>query len=86
MRQAVALARPAAGDGGQQLVGYVIADAAVAPAALRARLAGELPEHMVPGAIVVLDAFPIADGPNGPKVQRARRRPASRLPRSPRRR
>ncbi|MEU3461056.1 amino acid adenylation domain-containing protein [Streptomyces sp. NPDC006733] len=46
--------------GDQRLVGYVTpADAAADPAALRA----VLPEHMVPGAIVALEAFPLS--PNG---------------------
>ncbi|WP_326701205.1 amino acid adenylation domain-containing protein [Streptomyces sp. NBC_01754] len=43
------------------LVGYVTGDAD--PAAVRASLGRELPEHMVPTAVVVLDAFPLS--PNG---------------------
>ncbi|MFC4908161.1 amino acid adenylation domain-containing protein [Actinomadura gamaensis] len=44
-----------------RLIGYVTGDAD--PAALREALARELPEHMVPAAVVVLDAFPLS--PNG---------------------
>ncbi|MEU1369949.1 amino acid adenylation domain-containing protein [Streptomyces sp. NPDC005803] len=51
--------------GEQRLVGYVTGSAD--PAALRAALARELPEHMVPSAVVVLDAFPL--GPSG-KLER----------------
>ncbi|GAA3486658.1 amino acid adenylation domain-containing protein [Streptomyces cremeus] len=52
--------------GDQRLVGYVTPAAGAArpdPEALRARLARGLPEHMVPGAILVLDDFPLS--PNG---------------------
>nr|APD71949.1 non-ribosomal peptide synthetase 2 [Streptomyces sp.] len=44
-----------------RLVGYVTGGAD--PAAVRAALARELPEHMVPAAVVALDAFPLS--PNG---------------------
>ncbi|MDA5146215.1 amino acid adenylation domain-containing protein [Streptomyces sp. AD681] len=44
-----------------RLVGYVTGDAD--PAGVRAALARELPEHMVPAAVVALDAFPLS--PNG---------------------
>ncbi|GGM15614.1 hypothetical protein GCM10010129_69800 [Streptomyces fumigatiscleroticus] len=47
--------------GEQLLVGYVTGDAD--PAAVRAAVARELPEHMVPAAVVALDAFPLS--PNG---------------------
>ncbi|MEU1125063.1 amino acid adenylation domain-containing protein [Streptomyces sp. NPDC005899] len=47
--------------GEQLLVGYVTGDAD--PVAVRAALGRELPEHMVPAAVVVLDAFPLS--PNG---------------------
>ncbi|MFF2652555.1 AMP-binding protein [Streptomyces sp. NPDC058045] len=47
--------------GGQHLVGYVTGTAD--PEAARTELARELPEHMVPSAVVVLDAFPL--GPSG---------------------
>ncbi|MFJ7072212.1 amino acid adenylation domain-containing protein [Streptomyces sp. NPDC098781] len=45
----------------ERLVGYVTGGAD--PAAVRAALARELPEHMVPAAVVALDAFPLS--PNG---------------------
>lgn len=51
--------------GGQRLVGYVTGDAD--PAAVRTALARSLPEHMVPSAVVVLDAFPLS--PSG-KLER----------------
>ncbi|RII14754.1 Dimodular nonribosomal peptide synthase [Streptomyces sp. YIM 130001] len=47
--------------GDQRLVGYVTGDAD--PAELRTSLARELPEHMVPAPVLVLDAFPLS--PNG---------------------
>ncbi len=45
--------------GEKRLVAYVVRGAGAAPSAaeLRERLAGRLPEHMVPGAFVVLEAF-----------------------------
>ena len=48
-----------------RLVGYVTGGAD--PADVRAALARELPEHMVPAAVVALDAFPLS--PNG-KLER----------------
>ncbi|WP_424922141.1 amino acid adenylation domain-containing protein [Streptomyces sp. wa53] len=53
--------------GEQRLVGYVTG--AADPVAVRARLARELPEHMVPAAVVALDAFPLS--PNGKLDRRA---------------
>ncbi|MFE1290333.1 amino acid adenylation domain-containing protein [Streptomyces sp. NPDC058751] len=47
--------------GEQLLVGYVTGGAD--PAAVRAGVARDLPEHMVPSAVVGLDAFPLS--PNG---------------------
>ncbi|HVH11426.1 MAG TPA: amino acid adenylation domain-containing protein, partial [Longimicrobium sp.] len=57
--------------GDRRLVAYVAADeAAVGGAAgLRARLQAELPEHMVPGAFVLLEALPL--NPNGKLDRRA---------------
>ncbi len=52
----------ALGDPGDAwLAGYVVPaeGAAPDPAELRAWLAERLPEHMVPGAVVVMDAFPL---------------------------
>ncbi|MFL9869920.1 amino acid adenylation domain-containing protein, partial [Paraburkholderia fungorum] len=74
VREAVVVAQE--GPGGTRLVGYVsarvdaIAAGATIPldtAALRAALLAELPDYMVPGALVVMDALPI--NPNG-KVDR----------------
>ncbi|GAA2707068.1 MULTISPECIES: non-ribosomal peptide synthetase [Streptomyces] len=47
--------------GGKRLVAYVVPreGAAPEPAALRRHLAGTLPDHLVPSAVVVLDAFPL---------------------------
>ncbi|WP_165777614.1 non-ribosomal peptide synthetase [Amycolatopsis antarctica] len=57
------------GTGATRLVGYAVAGSGRADgAALRERLAASLPEHLVPGAVVVLDALPLT--PNG-KVDRA---------------
>lgn len=53
--------------GEQRLVGYVTGGAD--PVAVRASLARELPEHMVPSAVVALDAFPLS--PNGKLDRRA---------------
>ncbi|SDU45146.1 amino acid adenylation domain-containing protein [Amycolatopsis keratiniphila] len=60
--QAVVVAR----DG--RLIGYVVSGGAVDPGPLRERLATILPDHLVPAAIVVLDALPVTA--NG-KVDRA---------------
>jgi acyl carrier protein len=66
VRDAVVLARPGAG-GDTRLVAYVAADRSIDIAALKAGLAGWLPEFMIPSAIVVLDALPVT--PSG-KVDR----------------
>ena len=62
VRAAVVLARPTPG-GERQLVAWVVARRELTAAALRAHLAGTLPEYMVPGAFVRLDALPLS--PNG---------------------
>ncbi|HEV2733442.1 MAG TPA: amino acid adenylation domain-containing protein, partial [Longimicrobiaceae bacterium] len=60
VREAVVVVREDV-PGRRRLVGYVVpADGAgVAPAGLRAHLAARLPEHMVPGALVVLERVPL---------------------------
>ncbi|MES2300230.1 MAG: amino acid adenylation domain-containing protein [Pseudomonadota bacterium] len=58
------------GPGEKRLVAYVVAHsgATLAPAALRDALAAQLPAHMVPAAVLLMDAFPRT--PNG-KLDRA---------------
>jgi amino acid adenylation domain-containing protein/non-ribosomal peptide synthase protein (TIGR01720 family) len=51
-----------------QLVGYVVAPAGVDVEALRGRVAGSLPEYMVPSSILIVDEIPVT--PNG-KLDRA---------------
>ena len=67
VREAVAVA--AEGAGGARLVAYVspLPGHALDPRALREGLARVLPDHMVPGLFIVLDALPL--NPNG-KVDR----------------
>ena len=50
--------------GDRRLVGYVIPtdDADLDPAEVRGQLAAELPDHMVPAALVVLDRLPLSPG------------------------
>ncbi|WP_018905482.1 non-ribosomal peptide synthetase [Variovorax paradoxus] len=75
VREAVVVARP--GPGGARLVGYVsphagrLADAAV----LKERLARTLPDYMVPGTLVVVDALPLA--PSGKVDRKALPEPAA---------
>ncbi|KJK33147.1 peptide synthetase, partial [Streptomyces variegatus] len=45
--------------GDRRLVGYVVAGSGVEQAVVRARLAGRLPEYMVPSAVVVVEALPV---------------------------
>jgi amino acid adenylation domain-containing protein len=68
VREAVVAARDdakGASAGDKRLVAYLLLEdgAELSPAALRDYLAGVLPAHMVPGAFVALDAFPLS--PNG---------------------
>ncbi|MDT9001111.1 alpha/beta fold hydrolase, partial [Paucibacter sp. APW11] len=57
VREAAVLARQDAGAD-KRLVGYVTGEG-IEISRLRAALAGELPEYMVPSAFVVLEAFPL---------------------------
>ncbi|MBV9774976.1 MAG: amino acid adenylation domain-containing protein, partial [Gemmatimonadetes bacterium] len=70
VREAVVVVREDE-PGQKRLVGYVVGQggAELSVAALRAHLAERLPEHMVPGALVALDAFPLT--PNGKLDRRA---------------
>jgi fatty-acyl-CoA synthase len=47
--------------------------------ALRARCLEKLARFKVPERVVVVEAFPIVDSPNGPKVQRVRLREMAEL-------
>ncbi|MER7757851.1 amino acid adenylation domain-containing protein [Kitasatospora sp. NPDC097643] len=58
VRQAVALVREDT-PGDKRLVGYVVGDQGLDPAALRRGVAGTLPDHLLPSAILVLDALPL---------------------------
>ncbi|MBI3224256.1 MAG: non-ribosomal peptide synthase/polyketide synthase [Mycolicibacterium cosmeticum] len=60
--------------GGAQLTGYALSTTGVDPGELRAWCADKLPEHMVPGAVLVLDAFPVTA--NGKIDRRALPEPA----------
>ncbi|MGV9878911.1 amino acid adenylation domain-containing protein [Streptomyces sp. NPDC003006] len=99
--EAVLAAHPAVSDaavvvredvpGDKRLVGYaVVADGATTTAAeLREHAAGELPVHMVPSAVVVLDRLPLtSNGKLDRKALPAPERPAAtdagRAPRTPR--
>jgi amino acid adenylation domain-containing protein/non-ribosomal peptide synthase protein (TIGR01720 family) len=66
IREAAVLAR-ADRDGEHRLVAYLVASQAPSVGELRAFLANELPEHMIPSAFVPLAALPLT--PNG-KVDR----------------
>ncbi|MFJ8042103.1 amino acid adenylation domain-containing protein [Kitasatospora sp. NPDC096147] len=55
--------------GGKRLVGYLTTDRPVDTTALRAHLATVLPEHLVPAALVPLDALPLT--PTGKLDHRA---------------
>ncbi|ADE14908.1 amino acid adenylation domain protein [Nitrosococcus halophilus Nc 4] len=57
VREAVVVMRR--GPGGERLVGYVAAPPEVEGERLRAALAGQLPEYMVPSQVVRLEALPL---------------------------
>ena len=86
--QAAVIARPD-GSGGQRLIGYVVAapGAVLETAALRAALSRQLPDYMVPSALVVLERLPLT--PNGKLDRRALPEPelgsphSHRAPRTP---
>ncbi|WP_055543459.1 non-ribosomal peptide synthetase [Streptomyces kanamyceticus] len=80
--QASVIVRAAGPEGDALLVGYVVPvpGGACEPAALRDHARAALPEHMVPGAVVVLAELPRTDGG---KIDR-RRLPAPDLTASPR--
>jgi fatty-acyl-CoA synthase len=68
----VSAAQVVAGPDGRP-VAFVVGDAPD-PAALLAACEAHLAGYKRPARILVLDAFPVADGPNGPKIQRQRLR------------
>ncbi|HET7233234.1 MAG TPA: amino acid adenylation domain-containing protein [Longimicrobium sp.] len=69
VREAAVVVRPS--PGGPMLAGYVTLrdDASLGTAELRAWLRERVPEHMVPGALMVLDAMPLT--PHGKADRRA---------------
>ncbi|WP_311790570.1 MULTISPECIES: enterobactin synthase subunit F [Pantoea] len=74
---AVVLGNASAQQGdARQLVGYVVADRPVDAEAIRAALAQQLPAHMVPVAIVELEALPLSS--NGKLDRKALPLPQSR--------
>ncbi|HCX00208.1 MAG TPA: non-ribosomal peptide synthetase, partial [Pantoea sp.] len=74
---AVVLGNASAQQGdARQLVGYVVADWPVDAEAIRAALAQQLPAHMVPVAIVELEALPLSS--NGKLDRKALPLPQSR--------
>lgn len=58
-------------EAGGKPVAFVIPGEAYDEAALMAASREKLAKFKIPARIVALDAFPVTDGPNGPKIQRA---------------
>ncbi|MFC5685159.1 amino acid adenylation domain-containing protein [Amycolatopsis mediterranei] len=77
--EAVVLAREDT-PGHKRLAGYVVPRRAVEPAALREFLGKSLPGHLVPGALVLLDRFPLT--PQGKLDRRALPAPRPRTARA----
>lgn len=61
-------------EAGGKPIAFVIPGAGYDAVALLAATRDKLARFKVPARIVALDAFPVVDGPNGPKIQRARLR------------
>jgi fatty-acyl-CoA synthase len=59
---------------GGRPVAFVIPGPGYEEAAIMAACRDRLAKFKVPARIVALDAFPVTDGPNGPKIQRGRLR------------
>lgn len=74
----VSAAQVVAGPDGRP-VAFVVGDAPD-PAALLAACEANLAGYKRPARIVVLDGFPLAEGPNGPKIQRHRLREMAAVP------
>ncbi len=75
LRQSVVVAHEAS-PGHMQLVGYYLAETAIDEQALAARLAAELPAHMVPARFMKVDEFPLT--PNKKIDRKALPEPVSR--------
>ncbi len=71
IREAVVVARPQPGGGGQHLVAYIVVHEGAThdPATWRDHLKGRLPEHMMPAAWMTLPRMPLS--PNGKVDRRA---------------
>lgn len=74
----VSAAQVVAGPDGRPVA--FVAGEAPDPAALAAACAASLAGYKQPARILVLDGFPLADGPNGPKIQRHRLREMAAAP------
>ncbi|GGO94212.1 amino acid adenylation domain-containing protein [Wenjunlia tyrosinilytica] len=60
--RAAAVTAPDDPSGTPRLIAYLVADDGLDTAALRRALAGQLPDHMVPQAFILLDALPLNSG------------------------